>query len=318
MLVPILVSSGAAALVGSYTAIATRAARAMCSSRRRYPEAEPDTVGLAYEDVWLPARGESINLAAWHLPAPGATRAIIMAHGVGGCRGKEFTVHSLGLVAHLVRSGFTVLMLDLRGHGESDAAPMTWGLRERRDVLGAVDWLLARGYAPGSIGILGASMGGVAGMGAALEEPAIGALISDSACADFLPMMQEHFPRMSKLPAFFFPGTLLMARLVTGENLARLRPAELIQAVRHVPTMIIHSRGDRMVPVAHAEALALAGKAELWLTESNKHLGSYAFNPTAYRERVTAFFERTLVGEPGLPVAGEGTQKQLKEQVLCG
>ncbi len=229
------------------------------------------------------------------MPALGATHAVIIAHGVNGRRGREFIVSSRELVEQLVAHGFSVLMIDLRGHGESAAARMTYGIRERRDVLGAVDWLLARGYAPGMIGVIGLSMGGVAGIGAAREEPAIGALVVDSACADFLAMMRIHFQRFSKLPLFFFPGTLLLGGLLTGENLARLRPADLLRGIGRRPVMIIHASGDRLVPVDHAQSLALAGEADLWISTSTSHLGTYSANPQIYSQRVAQFLRRTLV-----------------------
>lgn len=239
-----------AGLIGYY-ALATVAAHRLTRPHRRLPRMTPATVGLAYEDVRIRARDEALNIAAWHIPAPEATRAVIIAHGIGGSRGREFTGSSFALVERLVSDGFSVLMLDLRGHGESDAARMTYGIRERRDVLGAVDWLLARGYAPGTIGVFGLSMGGVAGIGAAHEEPAIGALVVDSACADFLAMMRIHFRRSSKLPLAFLPGALLVAWVLTGENLARLRPAALLRRIARRPVLIIHADGDRLVPVNH-------------------------------------------------------------------
>ncbi len=58
-------------------------------------------------------------------------------------------------------------------------------------MIGAVDYLLDRGYAPGAIGVLGASMGGVAALHAAVGDEAIGAVISDSAFADFGEMIER-------------------------------------------------------------------------------------------------------------------------------
>src|SRR6185503_9494707 len=60
---------------------------------------------------------------------------------------------------------------------ERGTTRITYGSRERRDLLGAVDWLLAHGYVPGTIGVLGVSIGAVAGIDAANREPAIGALM---------------------------------------------------------------------------------------------------------------------------------------------
>jgi alpha-beta hydrolase superfamily lysophospholipase len=298
----IVLSSAAAALLG-YTAVATLAAHRLTRPRRRLPQSTPAQAGLAYESVALPARGEALIIAGWHIPAAGATRAVIIAHGIGGCRSREFTSDSIALMGRLVESGFTLLAIDLRGHGESEGARMTYGQRERRDVLGAVDWLLARGYAPGAIGVLGASMGGVAGIGAAREEPAIGALVVDSSCADFPAMMRAHFRAFTRLPSFFLPGTLLVARLLTGENLARLRPAGLLATIERLPTLVIHAAGDRLVPSDHARALARAGGGDLWITDSPRHLGSFRADPQAYTRRVTQFFQASLAAWPASRLA---------------
>jgi pimeloyl-ACP methyl ester carboxylesterase len=289
---------GAIVALAAYLTIVVFAAHKLTSTTRRLPVTDPSEHQLRYEDVMFPARGERLGIAAWYIPAVERTRAVIVAHGIGGARGREFTMHSLGLVRQLVDAGFSVLMLDLRGHGLSDPARMTYGARERRDVLGAVDWLLAHDYAPGAIGVLGLSMGGVAGIGAAGEEPAIGALVIDSSCADFRDMMGRHFSRASRLPGFFFPGALLAARLLTGENLAELRPAAMLRANPPRPVLVIHARGDRIVPVEHARALAEAAGGELWITRTAAHLGSYAAEPVAYAARVIAFFTASLAAAP--------------------
>ncbi len=292
----IFVSGIATGLIG-YMAVGLIAAHRMTQPHRRRPQRTPDAVGLAYESVTFPARGEALELAAWHIPAPEARGAVILAHGIGGCRGREFTSSSLPLVQRMVSSGLSVLMIDLRGHGDSDPARMTYGARERRDVLGAVDWLLSHGYSAGRIGILGASMGGVAGIGAACVEPAIGGLIIDSSCASFSDMMRSHFRAFSKLPTIFLPGALLMAWFLTGENLGQLRPAALLQTMEHCPMLIVHASGDQLVPVAHAHANANAGGVNLWITESTRHLGSFALLPNTYSNVVTQFFHHAFDGE---------------------
>ena len=300
MLFWFVLSAGVAALA-IYLTIVVIAASRLTSAPRRLPVTDPAEQQLGYEDVLIEARGERLRLAAWYIPAQNSARAVIVAHGIGGARGREFTRSSLGLVRQIVESGFSVLMLDLRGHGHSDRAPMTYGARERRDVLGAVDWLLAQGYAPGAIGVLGLSMGGVAGIGAAGEAPAIGALVVDSSCADFRAMMSRHFRRVSRLPMFFFPGVLLAAQALTGEDLAALRPAATLRAIPPRPVLVIHAKGDRVVPVDHAKALADAAGGELWVTHCAAHLGSYAAEPTAYASRVIGFFTQALIAVPPPP-----------------
>ena len=169
----------------------TRTAQRLAPLRRRRPPIDPAQLGPTPEVVRFRARGEVLTIAAWHLPAPGAVQAVIIAYDGGTWQGHRFAVHALGLAAHLRRNSFTVLMLNLRDPSERGTTRVTYGSRERRDLLGAVDWLLARGYALSTIGVIGASMGAVAGIGAANQELATGALIIDSACADVLTMIRS-------------------------------------------------------------------------------------------------------------------------------
>lgn len=302
--------------LASYIGIATLAAWRLTTPRRRTPSLDPATAGMRCEDTWFSARGEPVTIAAWHLPAPEATRAIIIAHGVGGCRGKEFTVGSHQLLEHLVECGFTVLVLDLRGHGASSPAPMTYGLSERHDVLGAVDWLIKRGYAPGAIGVLGVGMGGVAAIGAAYTEPAIGALVLDSVYADFSSMMRRHFHSYSRLPRVWLPGALLVGRLLTGARLAQLHPAALLQTLGPRPVMIVHARGDGVVPIEDAQALARSGSGLLWLTGGASHLGSFAADQQAYCQRIEQFFSAALTEPEAITLKlTQGTSKCLRNPV---
>ena len=112
-----ILAGGLVGSLGGYFAVSLVAAARMLRPYRKTSQIAPGDVGLHYEDVWLKARGEELTIAAWHIPAEQATRAIILAHGVGGCRGHDYSLSSLHLVTELVESGFTVLMIDLRGHG---------------------------------------------------------------------------------------------------------------------------------------------------------------------------------------------------------
>jgi alpha-beta hydrolase superfamily lysophospholipase len=105
------------------------------------------------------------------------------------------------LAEALHQAGYAVLRLDLRGHGESGGEKRyTFGVTKRGDVLGAVDWLLGQELAPGSITVLGTSMGGTSATGATAAELAIGALILDGALPDLKPLIQQNSVGESGLP----------------------------------------------------------------------------------------------------------------------
>jgi uncharacterized protein len=190
-----------------------------------------DLTGQA-ERIRLESRSDRLGLVASFVPASSGLHeksVVILVHGRNACRGWEFRSSSAPLVAHLTANGFAVLLLDLRGHGQSDAARLTFGLRERLDVLGAVDCLQARGFE--RIGVIGASVGAVAALLASVEAPAIRALVLDSAFADFAPVLRSQFRQLSGLPNVFLTGALLVARYLTGERLGAFRPLEVMPRV---------------------------------------------------------------------------------------
>jgi len=96
-------------------------------------------------------------------------RAIILVHGRDNSRTNGFCDQFVSFANQLHKAGFSVLMIDLRGHGQSADSRYTFGIKERQDILGGVDWLEGRGYQPGKIGVLGYSLGAGSVIGAALE-----------------------------------------------------------------------------------------------------------------------------------------------------
>jgi hypothetical protein len=88
----------------------------------------PSDFGLRSETVSFNST-DGIPLKAWWLPASGTPRgAVIIAHGIDHTRQVM-----LPRAAFLVRGGYDVLAIDLRGHGESGgiiASPGSW----RREI----------------------------------------------------------------------------------------------------------------------------------------------------------------------------------------
>jgi uncharacterized protein len=257
----------------------------------------PARSGAQFERVELRARHDAHQLIAWYRPAPAATGAVILVHGRDSCRGAELRGSTFELALQLAHSGLSILMLDLRGHGESADSRLSFGRRERFDVLGAVDHLRQKGYANGRIGILGASMGAASALAAAAEEPGVGAVISDSAYADLRELLMVQFTRLTRLPQCCLSSALLAAHALTGENLVRHTPLQSMRALRGRPTLVIHACGDPFVPVQHARTLATAGEASIWITDSERHLGSFGNSPDEYATRVSSFFSTHLLSD---------------------
>ena len=280
----------------AYFGIGGVAANTLTLPKRQVLEdRNPAVHNLDYQDLTLKARGEDVDIAAWYIPSEGASKAVVMVHGKSSSKSQEFDGDFIDRAAVLHEAGLAVMMIDLRGHGESGEGRFAFGINERRDVLGAVDWLLAQGFMPGSIGVLGVSMGGGASIGATAEEDAIGALMVDSTYADILPLIEQEWTKESGLPNLFITPTRWMNRLMYGYDMGKSKPMDEIGTIAPRPILIIHCRTDELIPFEHAEILsAAAPEAETWYLPECEHARSVRPDTEAYDSRMAAFFQDNL------------------------
>lgn len=284
-----------AALV-AYAAACAAVAQRFTRARRKRPDLQRLHPALQQAAVRFPARDGRATIEAWYLPAGRKAGAVVFVHGKDACRGDELKSPSLALAQALRARGLSVLMIDLRGHGDSSDARLTYSEHERHDVLGAVDFLRSRGYAPGRIGVLGASLGAATALRAAAAEPAVGGVVADTPFADFGAMVRTQFRRLTGLPLWFLPGALLVGRMLSGVHVLSVRPVEEMGLLRGRPVLVIHSMLDSFIPLAHGRMVARAAGARLWVTQAPRHIGSYAAMEHTYTAVVSDFFCLHLLG----------------------
>ena len=204
------------------------------------------------------------------------------------------------------RAGFNVLLLDLRGCGESEGERVTLGYREVRDVRAALSWLEGRSFDPGRVVLHGWSMGGATVVRAA-PGTGVAAVVEEAGYADLPPLLRERLPEASGLPAFFNPGVFLMGRVFLGIDPWAVLPKEQAKRLSQegVPFMIIHSRDDDVIPFEHAESFAAAyPDAVFWELEGYDHVAAYTH--PEYRTRLLSFLdEATTSASKGLLGSGD-------------
>lgn len=255
----------------------------------------PETYGVAYQEVSFAAREDGLQIAAWYLPNPDADAAIIIVHGRDASKQCAATETIVAFQSELYKAGYAVLAIDLRGHADSEGERYSFGVYERRDVLGAVEFLIDKGFTAGKIGVVGLSMGGAAVNGAAAESEAIGAVVTEGTFAEFYPLVEAEWENESGLPNFFLPGVLLMNQVMYGYSIADINPAAEIAAASPRPMLIIHCTEDEMVPVSHmTELQAAAPHAETWVMDNCDHAELHRDYPAAYCDRVISFFDDNL------------------------
>jgi uncharacterized protein len=259
----------------------------MTAPLRRSPWATPTSVGLGYEEVEFRST-DGVRLCAWWVPAEGSSRAAVLVPGWGGYK---FDEHLLQTVPVYHRAGYGVLLLDLRGQGESDGTHRTLGYRETRDVRGALAWLQLQGYAWDRVVLHGWSMGGATVLRAA-PGTGVAAVVEEAGYAD-LPLLLK-----DKIPEFVPFGRLLEpAILLTGWLFPDFDPWDVVPkkdattlSDEGVPLLIIHSTGDAIVPHEQATILASAHpEADVWRLEGYGHVEAYEH--PEYAQRLLAFLD---------------------------
>lgn len=255
------------------------------------PPESPERYGLASESVQFVSR-DGLRIDAWWIPAAQATkRTVIICHGREGSRERELPhAHSLH------KAGFNVLMFDFRAHGRSEGQHVTFGMYEKDDLLGALDFLAAQGIQ--QAGVLGFSMGATTAIIAAAVTDRIAAIVAEGAVARLKMTLARRLRRYGvPLPL----GWLLSAwALVFATTITRGRvdQADAIRWIPHVraPILLIHGAADDLISAAEVAELSerCGVQAVLWQVAGAAHHEAAQVAGAAFEQRVIAWFEQHL------------------------
>lgn len=289
-----LIISLIAIVVVAFVGISAYLGYSMTRVERLPIEETPADMGLKYEDITFPSRDDKLTLRGWYLPSHNGEQIIIMGHGAGGHRADP-DVNMLGIASELIDHGYNVLMFDFRGHGESEGERLSAGYHERKDLLGAIDFVKGRGFT--HIGILGFSMGATTALMAAAEEVDIDCVVADSSFAELTGIMEREFKERSGFPGFFLTPVLFMVKIMYGVDFAAVEPVETVSGIAPRLILFIHGEEDTFIPLDHAYRLKEASQNpqnELWVAPNATHVRAYVENRAEYINKITAFFDEAL------------------------
>ncbi len=246
----------------------------------------PEDYRLVPEPVSV-AADDGVTLAGWLLTREGAP-AVVVLHGYPADK------RDMLPLAAALSPRFTVLLMDLRHFGQSGGRVTTLGMRERRDLSRALDFLAARGHR--RIGVFGFSLGGAVALMTAAEDRRIGAVVAYAPFADLTSLGHELYAWLGPLKVPLVKLMTLWGRLFLRGDLTRPAPLDAVRALA-TPVFLVHSREDEQIPFRHAErlreALAANPRAEFYFSERGRH-GEL---PRDFVARVAAFLE-THLGRP--------------------
>jgi hypothetical protein len=240
-----------------------------------------------------------------HMPdGTGSRPGVVMCHGFGGsCRGAGHPE----LAKALEQAGYVVLRFDFRGCGQSEGRRGDVIVDEEiADLRHAIDFLQTRPTVDAArIGVIGASLGGSVAVEVAASDPRLKLCVANGSIGNgerryrvqyrdeaswqaFLTKLDAakrnntalnrfdivHIPERDR--AGLPPGAIMEFTAATAQSLLASCPERVVGKIAPRPLLLIHPRGDGVVPYQESEALAKAAgaNAELHIIEGSAHFGS--------------------------------------------
>jgi hypothetical protein len=255
--------------------------------------------------VGFPSDGLTLR-GVIHLPEGAAQPrpALVQCHGFGGgCRGAGHPELALALEA----AGYVVLRFDFRGCSQSDGERGSVICEEEvADLRHAIDFLTTQpGVDAARIGVIGASLGGSVAIVAAARDPRIKLCIAngsigrgerrfraqypdETAWQAFLARLAQAQRSNTKLNRFDIvaiperdrgglpPGAIMEFTAATAQSLLDFNPEEVVARIAPRPLLLVHPRGDAVVPAAESDALAAAAgpSCEKHIIAGDAHFGA--------------------------------------------
>ena len=122
----------AVALTIFFVVVIVVAGRLVAPVNRPVPLPESNQAKLPLETIAIATASEE-TLAAWQIDHPTSSATVILLHPL---RGDRRTM--LGRAQLFYDAGFSILMIDFQGHGESAGDAITMGYREQHNAAAAI------------------------------------------------------------------------------------------------------------------------------------------------------------------------------------
>jgi uncharacterized protein len=238
---------------------------------------------------------DGLILAATYWPGRRAdSPAVLLLHGVKASRASTAPT-----AAWLAGLGYAALTIDFRGHGESDMAERSFGLRESSDARSAFQWLKRRQQGA-RVAVIGNSLGGAAALlGPSGPLPA-DALILQAVYPDIRRAIRNRIAdRLTAAPAWALEPLLsFQSKPRFGAMPGDISPLRALRRYRG-PVFVIGGEEDLYTPPEETRALfaAALGPKSFWIVPGRGHSAMGELGDAAYRERVGRFLKEAI-GRP--------------------
>lgn len=193
--------------------------------------------------------------------------------------------------------GHNVLLVDERAHGKSQGRSITFGIKERHDLLCWVDYALNRFGPDTKILLYGVSMGAATVLmasGLALPKNVKG-IIADCPYSSPLDIILEVGKQTGYPTKLIRPFVIWGAKIFGGFDVTEISAEEAVRSSK-IPILLIHGVDDNFVPAEMSEEIAKGNpeKVTRHTFPGADHALSYMVDTPRYRKLVTEFVQHVL------------------------
>ena len=216
-------------------------------------------------------------------------RTILLFHGYRSAAKRDFAC----AVELYYKLGLNILLVDQRCHGLSEGKIITFGVKESRDVLSWIDFILDK-YGDKTLYLDGISMGATTVLlSTRFELKNVKGIIADcgfTSPADIIGVVAKNKFKVSEKLAV--PVMNFLCRIFAGFDLKEFSTAKVLKNNK-IPLLFVHGKNDRLVPCCMTEEAynSATGQKIMYLVDGADHGMSFLTDNKGVVDQLNSFLE---------------------------
>ena len=245
-------------------------------------------LGVPYEDAYIKSY-DKLQLHARVYENKNSNKLVIMFHGYRGTAIRDFS----GGAKLMIDSGYNVILVDQRAHGLSKGHNITFGNREKHDVLSWIEYGKNRFGEDKELTLVGISMGAATILFASKDIPGSIKLICDCPYTTEKEIIKNTIKNMKLPVVLFYPFVNLSSILFSHASLNKDDAPKTVKECNH-KILIIHGDKDSIVPYQFTYSLYEENKDKIQyeLFPNTEHGVSFVTDTPRYKKIVTDFINQ--------------------------
>jgi len=227
------------------------------------------------------------NVHGWWCPIQNRRGAVLLLPGIRANR-----LSMIDRARFLHRAGYSVLLIDFQATGETKGDHITFGWKESRDVLAAINFV--RHIDPTArVAIIGSSLGGVAALLATPPLRVAGLVLEEVYPTIEIATRNRMENYLGRVGRILTPVLLNQLQWRLGVSALQLRPVDHIANVE-CPVLIMSGEKDRNSRPSDTQMLFERARSpkQLWFVPNAGHVDLHRAARVDYESRVLAFLEQ--------------------------